>query len=130
MDMRKDYTMPRNEVKTESTVREVLPISPRSVTIDLITHSRRYVIVQLDPAITLDDIGNKPELWRLVQQDRNKALGPNDLLEIRGEGWICEARVNEIDSGKVYPLPFGGKTFANVDAAKRFVAEQYPVRVA
>jgi hypothetical protein len=118
----------------------------------------------------LDDIGNKPELWRLVQQDRNRALGPNDRVELRSADWTAEAKVNEIDAGKVYlydirkanrpsrttalfederfkvgmvgsqfavfnkrtgdPNPYGGKLFATADAARRFVAEQYPVRVA
>src|SRR5262245_19046725 len=151
-------------------VREVLPISPRSVQLDYATHTRRYWVVTLDPSSTLDDIGNKPELWRLCQADKNHCLGPNDCLEIRGQGWIAEAKVNEIDLGKVYlfdlrkatrpsritalfederfklemrgseygvfrkgandPLPYGGKLFATVDQARRFVAEQYPSRVA
>jgi hypothetical protein len=90
------------EPKPAPEFRETLPIAPRSVQLDFATHTRRYWVVTLDPAITLDDIGNRPEIWRLVQADRNKALGPNDCIELRGDGWIAEAKVNEIDSGKVY----------------------------
>ena len=53
--------------------REVLPIAPRAVTIDFITHSRKYVIVELDPNLTLQDFNGTPGIWRLVMQDRNKA---------------------------------------------------------
>jgi hypothetical protein len=150
--------------------REILPISPRSVQLDYATHTRRYWVVTLDPSITLDDIGNRPELWRLCLQDKNKSPGPNDHIEMRAQDWTAFAIVNETAAGKAYlydirkasrpsrstalfeddrfkvemrgaeygvfrkgsndPLPYGGKLFATAEQARRFVAEQYPVRVA
>jgi len=94
--------MAKSETASTTPEREILPIAPRSVTIDQITFSRKYAIVALESSITLDDCGNKPELFRLVQQDRNKALAPNDHVELRGDGWTAFAYVNEIDAGKVF----------------------------
>ena len=69
--------------KTETTAtvsatafREVLLIRASSVTIDFTTHTRKFVIVELDPALTLQDFNDHPNIWRLVMQDRNKALAP------------------------------------------------------
>lgn len=77
--------------------REILPISPRSVTVDLITHTRKYVIVELDPNLTLQDFNDSPNIWRLVQAC-NKALAPNDVVELRGDVWTAVAKVNSIES--------------------------------
>jgi hypothetical protein len=92
------------EVKaTTPTEREVLPIAPRSVTIDQKTFSRKYVIVTLDPAIVPQHITDNPSLWRLVQRDQNKALAANDYVEMRGAGYTIFCTVNEIDAdGQVF----------------------------
>jgi hypothetical protein len=100
--------MPKNtevkaEVKTEPTMREVLPIPVRSVQLDQVTQTRRYWIVNLDPAIVPQDITDNPSLWRLVQAQRHdKCLGPNDHVEMRGNGFTIFAVVNEIDKDAVY----------------------------
>ena len=74
--------------------REILPISPRSVTVDLITHTRKYVIVELDPNLTLQDFNDSRTSggW---SQDRNKALAANDVVELRGDVWTAVAKVNQ-----------------------------------
>ena len=82
--------------------REVLPIAPRAVTVDFISHTRKFLIVELDPALTLQDLNDHPEIWRLVLQDRNKAPAPNDEIELRGADWTCFAKVNSIDTDSVH----------------------------
>jgi hypothetical protein len=96
---------PTIEVKaTTPTEREVLPVAVRSVQLDQVTHTRRYWIVTLDPAIVPQDVTDRPDLWRLVQAQRpDKCLGPNDHVELRGSGFTIFATVNEIDAdGQVF----------------------------
>lgn len=70
--------------------------------VDQITHTRKYLICELDPAIALQDLNDRPDLWRLVLQDRAKAPAPNDHIELRSADWTAFAVVSEIDAGKVY----------------------------
>ena len=82
--------------------REILPIKPIAVTIDFITHSRKFVIVEVDPTLTLQDFNDRPNIWRLVQQDRNKAVAANDVIELRASDWTAFAKVNCIATDEVH----------------------------
>jgi hypothetical protein len=87
--------------KTETSEREVLPLKLSAVTVDNITHTRKYVIVEVG-ALSLQDFNDRPDVWRLIQQDRNKALGPNDAVELRASDWTAFAYVNSIDTDAVH----------------------------
>src|SRR5262245_45211066 len=83
--------------------RDVKPIKPDAVTIDLKSHTRKWVIVDLDPGITLQDLNDRPNIWQQVQGDRQgRALAPNDVVELRGDGWTATGMVNCIDANAVH----------------------------
>src|SRR5262249_20970954 len=89
-------------LKSKKLSHDVLSIRPASVTIDFKMHTRKYLNVELDPAVTLQDFNDRPDLWRLCQQNPNKALSPNDVVEFRAAEWTAFARVNSIDAGAVH----------------------------
>jgi len=84
-------------------VREPKPISPKAVRIhDQTGHCYRTFVVDVPDEITLDDIGNKPELWKNVQADRvGKALAEDDRVEMRWLDKQVYAVVDYADSNGV-----------------------------
>lgn len=85
-----------------SAEREILPISPRSLKVDLTTQTRRYLIVELDPALVLQDLNDHADsLWRLVQRGQTP-VGPHDVIEFRAADWTATAKVSSIDGDAVY----------------------------
>jgi hypothetical protein len=93
----------KTEVALPTPERQIAPISPNSVVVDLISHRRKEIIVELDPGLTLQDLNDHASLiWKLVQRDRNRALAPNDKVELRSVDWTATALVNSIDGDAVY----------------------------
>jgi hypothetical protein len=85
-----------------SAEREILPISPRSLKVDFITQTRRYLIVELDPALVLQDFNDHADkIWRQIQRS-NTPLGINDVIELRSAEWTATAKVNSLDGDAVF----------------------------
>jgi hypothetical protein len=85
-----------------SAEREILPISPRSLKVDFTTQTRRYLIVELDPALVLQDLNDHADtIWRLVQRGRTP-VGPHDVIEFRAVDWTATAKVSSIDGDAVF----------------------------
>jgi hypothetical protein len=89
----------KKDSETTPAGREILPIKPSSVTIDFVTHTRKYMIVDIDPTLTLQDFNDHPNIWRLVQRDSKKALAADYVVELRSSEWTAFAKVNSVDDG-------------------------------
>jgi hypothetical protein len=75
-------------IKIDETVnapgpREALPIKATAVSLNRASHCNREWFVHLDDTTTLQDAtSSKPELWRLVQKNRDKAMSEGDEVRL------------------------------------------------
>jgi hypothetical protein len=51
--------------------------------------------------MTFQDLNDHPEIWKLVQENRNTALAEYDKVELRAVDWTAWAAVNNADNGQV-----------------------------
>jgi hypothetical protein len=101
--------MAKNEaVKIESPtgLRELKPIKPSDVTIQIKLSDHKLVSVDLRDDFSFQDLNDHPEIWALVQQAspggaKCAPLGPNDKLELRARDWTAYATVNALENDKV-----------------------------
>jgi hypothetical protein len=88
--------------KAETAAREPKPIKPADVTIQASGFVFKSVVVNMQDDITLDDVGNKPGIWKNVQTDRTgKALTEDDKVEMRWLDKRVFAVVDYADSAGV-----------------------------
>jgi hypothetical protein len=94
-------------IKTDETVnapglREALPIKPTAVALNRASHCNREWFVHLDDTTTLQDAtSSKPELWRLVQKNRDKAFSEGDEVRLIWPDQIAVAIVDYADGEQV-----------------------------
>ena len=81
--------------------RKVPVIKPNAVTIQSAGQSYKTAVVNLPEDLTFQDLNDSPEVWKLVQADMNKALVPDDKIEMHAAGWTAWASVNSANSTQV-----------------------------
>lgn len=73
-------------------------IDPNDVKIQREDFCSKAVVVNAPDDLTLDDLGNHPEIWKKVQISRTgKALVEYDTVEIRAFDWTVWAVVDHAD---------------------------------
>lgn len=96
--------MTKTEIaKTGTPVREPKPIKPSAVMPqDQTGHCYKTFVVDMPDDVTLDDVGNRPELWKLVQADNvGKAFSQDDKIEMRWQSMRVYAVVDFADANGV-----------------------------
>lgn len=81
--------------------RELLPIKTTAVTVDSRNFRTKEVFVDLDDTLGPQDISDNPKLWRVVQQDRNRALNALDRVTFVWFDKIATALVDYADPNEV-----------------------------
>jgi hypothetical protein len=82
--------------------RKIPEIKPQGASVHYSGYAYKVVIFTMPEGLTLQDLHEHPECWRLVQLDRSGfALAEWDAVELRGRDAMITARVNWADSGKV-----------------------------
>jgi hypothetical protein len=95
----------KTETLTAPAQREVLPIKPTSVRLNAANYCNKEWIVHVDDTLTLQDVtSSKPELWRLVQRTRDRALSEGDEVRLVWHDQIAVAIVDFADADEVYFL--------------------------
>ena len=96
--------MAKATTESNATMRETLPVAPRNVVLDMTSQTRHFWIVELDPEITLDDLGNRPDIWRTCLQGnfRGERFQVNDVLEMRSATWTAWGVISEIDRERMF----------------------------
>ena len=90
------------ETKTETAGPEILPLPVRSAHIERVGMSYKEVIIHLPEDFQFSWINEKPELFRLIQKDRSRALAEYDRVELRARDYTIFASINHADEGKVF----------------------------
>jgi hypothetical protein len=101
--------MAKNEamkIESPTGLRELKPIKPCDVTIQIKLADHKLVSVNLRDDFSFQDLNDHPEIWTLVQQTSPGGatcapLRPNDKLELRAREWTAYATVNAIEKDKV-----------------------------
>jgi hypothetical protein len=90
-------------VETKTELHQPKPIKPTAMKIhDQTGHCFRSFVIEMPEDVTLDDIGNHPELWTSVQADRTgRALVEDDKVEIRWQDKRVYAVVDYADANGV-----------------------------
>ena len=90
-------------VKAGTPAREPKPIKPSAVRLqDQTGHCYKVFVVDMPDDTTLDDVGNRPELWKAVQADMiGKALSEDDKIEMRWQTMRAFAIVDHADANGV-----------------------------
>jgi hypothetical protein len=82
--------------------RELKPIKVSSVMLQDKGFVYKTAVVNMPDEVTLDDVGNRPELWKVLQSDRTgKALVEDDRVELRWLDKRVYAVVDFADSNGV-----------------------------
>jgi len=77
-------------------------IKPASVVVHAAGFAHKEIVVTAPEDLAAQDLNDHPEIWKLVQSDRNgKALSEFDKIEIRAREWIVTARVNHASADRV-----------------------------
>ena len=81
--------------------RELPLIEPKACLVQSAGFSFKTLICTAPEGLTLADLNESPECWRLVQRDRSGlALAEFDRVEVRWQTHVVEARVNWADGGQ------------------------------
>jgi len=90
------------KVEKAETEERILPVlKPGDVDIQEVGFSYKTVVVRLPEDMTFQDLNDHPEIWKLVQENRNTALAEYDKVELRAVDWTAWAAVNHADNGQV-----------------------------
>jgi hypothetical protein len=93
--------MAKPEPITAPVAPEKLPIKPTSVVINAVNHANKEAIVHMDDSLTLQDLTDKPDLWRTVQRNRDKALSEGDAVQLRWHDQWAFTHVDFADTDEV-----------------------------
>jgi hypothetical protein len=89
-------------VTTAPVAPEKLPIKPVSVVLNAANHANKEWIVHVDDTLTLQDVTvDRPDLWRAVQGNRDKALSEGDAVQLRWHDQIAFTHVDFADRDEV-----------------------------
>jgi hypothetical protein len=99
------------EPKLAPAFRELLPIKTTAVTLDAnANHRTRSFVVDMDDALTPQDLNDNPSLWRNVQKSRDKALNALDSVMLVWHDRVAFAVVDYADTDEVQFLKMDIKT--------------------
>jgi hypothetical protein len=93
--------MAKAETVTAPVAPEKLPIKPSSVIINATNFANKEAIVHMDDSLTLQDLTDKPDLWRTVQRNRDTALSEGDAVQLRWHDQWAFTHVDFADDSEV-----------------------------
>jgi hypothetical protein len=99
--LRKANTMAKENAPVTVAQRELLPIKSTAVTVDVANFRTKSVVVDMDDALTPQDISDNPTIWRTVQKSRDKALNALDHCTFVWHDRIATAIVDYADPESV-----------------------------
>jgi hypothetical protein len=74
----------QTELATGTAAKPRVPdIKTQSALLDNITQKKKFLIVNMPEEVTLADINEHPEIWRLIQGNHNLSLREDDHVEMR-----------------------------------------------